>query len=151
MLTIVTTPATHGAAREWAAGYACSIPGRLGPTADIYCTYGWAKIVDVGTLIFRWIIHFWYVCFIWRDKARLTSSPRMPEAQVSKVDYSSKTKSSNVRGVGTIFDTFLNLGHSFPYKYKNSCLSNTVWDFLISFLGSAWNFCNSVHIQMARR
>ena len=37
------------------------------------------------------------------------------EAEVSKVDYPSKTKSSDVRGVGAIFDTFLNLGHSFPY------------------------------------
>ena len=61
------------------------------------------------------------------------------EAEVSKVDYPSKTKSSNVRKVGTIFDSFLNLGHSFSYRFKNSCMSNTVlvWDFLISFLGPA--------------
>ena len=39
-------------------------------------------------------------------------------AEVSKVDYPSKTKSSNVRGVGTIFDAFLNSGHSFSYKLK---------------------------------
>ena len=33
--------------------------------------------------------------------------------------------------------SFLNLGHSFSYKFKNSCMYNTVlvWDFLISFLG----------------
>ena len=42
-------------------------------------------------------------------------SPPPYEAEVSKVDYPSKTKSSDVRGVGAIFDTFLNLGHSFPY------------------------------------
>jgi hypothetical protein len=63
------------------------------------------------------------------------------EAEVSKVDYPSKTKSSSdVRGVGTIFDAFLNLGHSFSYKFKNSCMSNTVWDFLISFFGIRVNF-----------
>jgi hypothetical protein len=37
------------------------------------------------------------------------------EAEVSKVDYSSKAKSCNVRGVGTIFDTCLDLGHLFLF------------------------------------
>jgi len=53
-----------------------------------------------------------YFCFIWMDEARFITPY---EAEVSKVDYPSKTKSSDVRGVGAIFDTFLNLGHSFPY------------------------------------
>ena len=72
----------------------------------------------------------------WMDESRFITPY---EAEVSKVDYPSKTKSSNVRGVGTIFDSFLNLGHSFSYRFKNSCMYNTVlvWDFLISFLGPA--------------
>ena len=40
------------------------------------------------------------------------------EAEVSKVDYPSKTKSSNVRGVGTFFDTCSNLGQLFHYNFK---------------------------------
>jgi len=50
-------------------------------------------------------------------KRHLSSYEAEAGAEVSKVDYPSKTKfkSSDVRGVGAIFDTFLNLGHSFPY------------------------------------
>jgi hypothetical protein len=36
--------------------------------------------------------------------------------EVSKVDSLSKVDSFNIRGVGTIFDTCLNLGHLFPFK-----------------------------------
>ena len=35
------------------------------------------------------------------------------EAEVSKVDYQLNVDSSDVRGVATIFDTCLNLGHLF--------------------------------------
>jgi hypothetical protein len=41
------------------------------------------------------------------------------EAEVSKVDYSSKAKSCNVRGVGTFCDTFSILGNLFLYNLKN--------------------------------
>jgi hypothetical protein len=34
------------------------------------------------------------------------------KAEVSKVDYSSKSKSSNVRGVGTMIDTLLKIDTS---------------------------------------
>ena len=40
-------------------------------------------------------------------------------AKVSKVDYSSKAGISNVRGVGTFFGTYSNLGHLAPYKFKD--------------------------------
>ena len=33
-------------------------------------------------------------------------------------EYSSKARSSNVRGVGTFFDTCSNLGQLFPYNFK---------------------------------
>jgi hypothetical protein len=42
------------------------------------------------------------------------------KAEVSKVDYSSKAVGSNVRGVGTFFDTRANLGQLSLYNYKNS-------------------------------
>ena len=69
-----------------------------------------------------------------------------------------KADSSDVRGVGTIFDTCLNLGHLFLCKFKNlyghshtnlfsknyafqiSCI---VSDFLLSSLKSACSFCHS--------
>jgi hypothetical protein len=35
------------------------------------------------------------------------------------VDYSSKAKSFNVRGIGTIFYTCSNSGHLFPFDFKN--------------------------------
>jgi hypothetical protein len=41
------------------------------------------------------------------------------KAKISKVDYSSKDKGSNVRGVGTFFDTFLNLGQLHPCIFKS--------------------------------
>jgi hypothetical protein len=41
------------------------------------------------------------------------------KAEVSKVDYASKAKSSNVRGAITFFFTFLNLGQLSPHKFKN--------------------------------
>ena len=60
-----------------------------------------------------------------------------PNEAVSKPDYSSKAKSSNVRGVSTIFDTFLKLGRLFPYKFKNSCLPILYGTFWYHF----WNLC----------
>jgi hypothetical protein len=42
------------------------------------------------------------------------------KVEVSKVDYPSKAKSSNDRGVGTFFfDTCLNLGHLLQNNFKN--------------------------------
>jgi hypothetical protein len=35
------------------------------------------------------------------------------------VDYSSKAKDYSVRGIGSFFDTCLNLGHLSPYNFKN--------------------------------
>ena len=37
------------------------------------------------------------------------------------MDYASKAKSSNVRGVGTFFDACLNLGQ-FSYAYLKICI-----------------------------
>ena len=34
-----------------------------------YCTLGHEKITDVGTFSFRWILPFWYFCFIFEDTA----------------------------------------------------------------------------------
>ena len=44
-------------------------------------------------------------------------NPKEPE--VSKVDYQLNADSSDVRGVATIFDTCLNLGHLFLHMYAN--------------------------------
>ena len=32
---------------------------------NTYWTFGLLKIVDIGTLSFRWILPFWYFCFLW--------------------------------------------------------------------------------------
>ena len=81
------------------------------------------------------------------------------KTEVSKVDYASKARSSNVRGVGTFFDACLNLGQ-FSYAYLKICIviypdiwilklypSIIVWDFLRPVLKSVWNFCHSQHIK----
>jgi hypothetical protein len=81
-----------------------------------YCPYGNRKIVHIGTLSFRRILPFWYFCFL--KYIKRASLYILKKAEVSKVDYSSKAKSSDVRGVGTLFDTCLNLGHLFPYNFK---------------------------------
>jgi hypothetical protein len=44
---------------------------------------------------------------------------RIKKAEVSKRQYSSKAKSSNVRGVGTFYVTCSNLGQLSPYYFKN--------------------------------
>ena len=36
-----------------------------------YCILGWGKFTDVRTLIFRWILPFWYFCFIFGYTASL--------------------------------------------------------------------------------
>jgi hypothetical protein len=36
-----------------------------------YCTSGLQEITDFATVSFRWIIHFWYFCFILAYKASL--------------------------------------------------------------------------------
>ena len=39
--------------------------------------YSWPrKIMDVGTFSFRWILPFWYFCFLLGDKASLALSPK---------------------------------------------------------------------------
>ena len=37
----------------------------------LYCTYDRQKITDVGTFSFRWILPFWYFCFLFVNKASL--------------------------------------------------------------------------------
>ena len=61
------------------------------------------------------------------------------------MDFSSKAKGSNVRGVGTFFVTCSNLGQLFQYNFKTLCdhlprnfykklrPSDIVWNFLRSF------------------
>ena len=41
------------------------------------------------------------------------------KAELSKMDYSSKAVGSNVRGVGTFFDTCANSDQFFLYNFKN--------------------------------
>ena len=93
--------------------------------------------------------------FIWGDKAILSLSSQIKQKYQKWII---NWKPSEVRGVGTIFDTCLNLGHLFLYKFKNlyghshtnlfsknyafqiSCI---VSDFLLSSLKYAWSFCHS--------
>ena len=53
----------------------------LQPLLQHYCIFAAAKITGVGTLIFRWIIHFWYFCLIWVNKASLALFPQIQENQ----------------------------------------------------------------------
>ncbi len=46
-----------------------------------YCTFDCSKIVDVGTLSFRWILPFWYFCFLLEDKASLALSSKTSERE----------------------------------------------------------------------
>jgi hypothetical protein len=36
-----------------------------------YCILGYEEITDIGTLSFRWILPFWYFCYIFAYKANL--------------------------------------------------------------------------------
>ena len=76
---------------------------------------------------FRWIIHFWFFCFIWEYKASLVFMPKYGRHKNQKVDYAFK-KIPDVRGVGTFASTGLNLGQLFPYRFKhlNTYLSQ-IW------------------------
>ena len=54
---------------------------------SVYCTYDRQKITEVGTFSFRWIMPFWYSCFLLEDKTSLSQ-------------YSLDVKGSNVREGG---------------------------------------------------
>ena len=43
---------------------------------SMYCIFGYGKITDIGTFSFRWILPFWYFCFLLAHKARMFQRPR---------------------------------------------------------------------------
>ena len=49
----------------------------------LYCTYHRQKNTDIETLSFRWILPFWYFCFLLRDKASLALSLKNQILRVS--------------------------------------------------------------------
>ena len=54
---------------------------------DLYCTCGRHKIVDVGTVSFRWIMSFWYFCFLLGGKARLALLLKRKQAYQKYIIY----------------------------------------------------------------
>ena len=124
------------------------------PSRVHVCTVCLCKqITDVKTFSFRWknklLILFPIKCSIKRDS--LYTALLYLKAEVSKVGYSSKAVGSNVRGVGTFFDTCANLGQFSLYDFKNcililpkvqsknSCHYDILRNFLRSVLVSGWN------------
>ena len=62
-----------------------------------YCIYGWSKIVQLWTLSFRWIIHFWY---FWKK---------------INVEANDRVRTSEGR---YFFRYWLNLSRFFKYNFK---------------------------------
>ena len=66
---------------------------------QLYCILGYKKITEVVTVSFRWIIHFWYVCLILGDKARLSlSSKRKQKYQNGNIHRKPKVPTSEREG-----------------------------------------------------
>ena len=42
----------------------------------MYCIFGCEEIMDVRTVSFRWILPFWYFCFLLGNKTRLALFPK---------------------------------------------------------------------------
>jgi hypothetical protein len=66
----------HGSAHEQLAAHSCT-------TAVVrpYCIFGYGKITDIGTFSFRWILPFWYFCFLLEDKVSLALSSKTSERE----------------------------------------------------------------------
>ena len=55
---------------------------------------------------------------------RLALYAKEKKAELSKRQFLWRAKISNVRGLGTFFDTYLNLPHLFACKFKNQNQKN---------------------------
>jgi hypothetical protein len=64
-----------------------------------YCIFGNGKITNVGTFSFRWILPFWYFCFLLDDKASLAlSSKRKQKYQNGNIHRKLKVPTSEREG-----------------------------------------------------
>ena len=64
-----------------------------------YCIFGYGKITDVGTFSFRWILPFWYFCFLLEDIASLDlSSKRKQKYQNGNIHRKIKVPTSEREG-----------------------------------------------------
>jgi hypothetical protein len=66
---------------------------------QLYCTLGCQNFTDVGTFSFRWILPFWYFCFLFEDKARIAlSSKRKQKYQNGNIHRKLKIPTSEREG-----------------------------------------------------
>ena len=82
----------------------------------IYCIYGYEKIMNILTINFSWILSFCFSTNFKRIKIDSLYPPK--ERRKQKLQYLWEAYSSNVREVGTFFDTCLNVGQVFLYNFK---------------------------------
>ena len=75
-----TVPAgLHGISTPTAAGSEFS----ASPLKVLY--FGCGKITDVGTFSFRWILPFWYFCFLLADKSRVALSAKRKQSTLPEI------------------------------------------------------------------
>ena len=73
---MLSTPVGDHGGIACAAGSFCFCLFFAACPISMYCIFGYGKITDIGTFSFRWILPFWYFCFLLAHKARIFQRPR---------------------------------------------------------------------------